>query len=525
MVGANKKSPNFQDLYPFEDYKAAHEAKCTFNCGLSPVCLSAPKEHYEVHKNILSDKEAHDANLNIRSLKLEYAIRVWMRAALISANSHSPLLYYWWLHYADNATSFREIKPSEGVTPEAMTEGFWKLLEEVANSGKIKVCEGYSCRNINEKYTSDPLIEFTVVLADIRNAYKDIDDVFTHNYNPTLRSFKWDEIKHLFTQLSLKQLSLIDTEKLHKHSEVDEMLICACRHLDIDGVRTAVRMGADVNALNKYGASALQLAIEYFTDDVLYRHTEYTKEELAKIKAENYSKCMEIVDYLLDMGADIDLFGVEGMQPLTCAYYAQSIEMVRHLLEKGANPNYNSYRCDDVRFHKAESHQCTILNCIDELLSEEYNDYEKAVEMLVREHGGRRWWWDYNSDRDIRIGKYYMYMAPDNERWLFFDNDGWGIGTELQVSVEDAEANKTVINIPFAEDLKKWKAEYFAHINLPDFDWDEWNSRGKELAEKVARILPPTAALHYPYGDSIIKNCRNGKYYLETLREKEPVGD
>lgn len=125
MIQSNKKYPNFQDLYSFSDYKKAYDARSTFNCGLSPVCLLAPDQHSCVRTSVLKEK-SHYASLNIRTLKLEYAIQVWLKAGLISSDNPGPLLYYWWLHYEDNDTSFREIQYSKnwwGATPESMIDG------------------------------------------------------------------------------------------------------------------------------------------------------------------------------------------------------------------------------------------------------------------------------------------------------------------------------------------------------------------------------------------------------------------
>lgn len=38
------------------------------------------------------------------------------------------------------------------------------LLEQIADSGDIKVCEGYSCLNQNDYLSASPNVEFCVVL-------------------------------------------------------------------------------------------------------------------------------------------------------------------------------------------------------------------------------------------------------------------------------------------------------------------------------------------------------------------------
>lgn len=76
-----------------------------------------------------------------------------------------------------------------------MIDGFWKLLEDIANSGEIRVCEGFSFSMRSGKYISEPSVKFDVVLdlENARNAYKLIDDVFTHPYDNTPKSYRWEE--------------------------------------------------------------------------------------------------------------------------------------------------------------------------------------------------------------------------------------------------------------------------------------------------------------------------------------------
>lgn len=522
-----KKYPNFQDLYSFEDCKRAHEAKETFDCGLSPVCLLAPKHHYSIHTSVLKDKNSSSALLSIRTLRLEYAIQVWLKAALISAKNPGSLLYYWWLHYEENETSFREVKYNKfhtETTPEKIVEGFWGLLEEIADSGKIKVSEGYSHTNETERLGVQPNIEFRLVLdrEDVTDAYKDIDDVFEYPYNTKKKTFKWNEIKDLFTQLTLKQLSLMDAKQLHRHSAIDKTLFAACDYLDVEGVKLAIRNGANVNALDENGESALQHTVEFFKDVGKSMHIAYSKEELDCIEAENYKKCVEIVDILLAQGADIDLFGMDGMQPIVCAYYERSIDMIKYLLEKGSNPNYNSDRLDDLSHYSEDSNRCTILNLIASLPDDEYDDYAKAVETLIRNHGGRIFDWDYDPRRCLHIRKYYMSINPTDEEWLFLDNGGWGIGNENSITIEDAENNQTVIQLPHIEGLKEWHQDYLFHINSGNYDWDRWNRRGRALAKVVAKALPETVALYYPYGDfvQLERSAFKEGYYIKRLKEE-----
>ena len=509
-----KKYPNFQDLYSFEDYKRAYEAQETFCCGLSPICLSAPKHHVSVHTDVTGDESSDTALVTIRTLKLAYATQVWTRAMLVSSGNDDALYGYWSLHYRDNETSFRElayVDLPDGVTPEVLASYFWDLLETIANSGSVKVCEGYSLINKGLDglgITESPLIAFDVVLDrdEAKGCVDEISDVMAFPYNREPKSYRWEEIQDLFTELSLKQLSLMNLKLLHKHTDIDEDLFRACNALDIQGVKFAISRGANVNALDKRGESALQKAVEGLSFYRTELDKSYSDEERTRITDAAYERSRTIVDLLVSHGADVDLFGVEGRQPITCAYFEHSPTMIKHLLELESDPNYNSYRSEDVAYQSEDSTRCTILNFISVDWGESYGVYkdDKEVAEMIRAYGGRLYDWDYDPQRRIHIGRYYVRIEPDeDEENLFFDNSGYGIGDADHLTIEDETLHQTTISLEAIKGLRQWHAEYRSCCEEENFDRDEWNRRGLALAREVARVLPETVALHYPYGDDI----------------------
>lgn len=97
-----------------------------------------------------------------------------------------------------------------------------------------------------------------------------------------------------------------------------------------------------------------------------------------------------------------------------------------------------------------------------------------------------------------------MRIEPDeDEENLFFDNTGYGIGDADHLTIEDETLHQTTISLEAIKGLRQWHAEYRSCCEEENFDRDEWNRRGLALAREVARVLPETVALHYPYGDDI----------------------
>jgi ankyrin repeat protein len=89
-----------------------------------------------------------------------------------------------------------------------------------------------------------------------------------------------------------------------------DRLLQAAADGSLEGVKEALRQGADVNARAQFGDTALNLAAEHGHKDV--------------------------VQCLLDKGADIHNLGGADKTPIMNAAFAGNIGIVRLLLEKGA---------------------------------------------------------------------------------------------------------------------------------------------------------------------------------------------
>ncbi|MDE7090815.1 MAG: hypothetical protein K2O53_03735, partial [Bacteroidales bacterium] len=46
--------------------------------------------------------------------------------------------------------------------------------------------------------------------------------------------------------------------------------------------------------------------------------------------------------------------------------------------------------------------------------------------------------------------------------------------------------------------LQEWADDYQQNIKRPlHYDWTAWRTRGLDIAQRIAELLPPTAALYY----------------------------
>ena len=238
------KVNNFQDEFSYDDVLIAQEVVYTYDCGMSRIALRAPDQILRVGRSLMSEP-SHYAHVNAMTLKLFYAIHVWCKAALISAENSGDLLYYWWLDWKTGNGPFNTIEYHNfyrDVTVEQLLNGFWKLLEQIADSGDIKVTEGYWIRNETSSLIKEPNIICDLVLngATASEIEKKVSNVYSYPYNKELVTFKWNEIKDFFIELTLDQLRLTMPEDLHNHTELDDVLLKACSDWDIEQIKLSL---------------------------------------------------------------------------------------------------------------------------------------------------------------------------------------------------------------------------------------------------------------------------------------------
>lgn len=492
------------DEFSIQDIEIARDVRATYDCGMSRIALKAPDQIYTIYRGLMKERKGTSATIRCMTLKLYYAIQVWCKAALISAENPGDLLYYWWIRWTSDDHPFKQLEYGKfyrDITVEQLLQGFWELLKQIANSGEIQVAEGYltKCDGIGNM---EPKMLCSVILDEAtgREISEKVEDVYTYPYNRELRTYKWEEIKDLFYEMSLHQLSLTMPQKIHNINALDNALLYACSEWDIELINLLMKRGANINCLNEDGEPVLQKAVRFFLWHGVLIDKDYSKEELKVIESANEKKCKEVVDLLLSYGADINLFGCEGMPPLLCAFYEGSPEMVKFLLERGASPNIN---CDLDNYNfgtKQKNVRSSILDVIDDLIYEDYGEKEREIERLIRDAGGRQYVWDYNPWTYGNEGKYVVHMTPSEKGdKIFSDNARWWIGTVDELTIEDKDGNQTNIALNGIVGLRQWNADFQANITNPDYDWLSWKKRGYELACHVAKLLSDKVALFYLY--------------------------
>ena len=151
----NKKHPNIQDLYLIEDINKAKA--CSNHTGYYPISL-IPGDQEEILGNTtsLGSYELSNTSQRTYTLKYWYAVQVWNTAiAIISRHVVGNELLYILPHWEDRDDSFRKLVNDEKFAPN-MVGKLWELLEDIANSGNIKVHEGFFMENITKAWRGVP---------------------------------------------------------------------------------------------------------------------------------------------------------------------------------------------------------------------------------------------------------------------------------------------------------------------------------------------------------------------------------
>lgn len=316
-----KKCPNFQDLFSLEDILLAQRVNRTHQTGLSRIVICAPDQRYDIYAPLFPN--ASSTTLRCLTLKLKYAMDVWTKAVLVSSDNPGELLYYWWIHWEENETSFNHLEYSNfyrDITVDELLSKFWALLKSIADSGDIKVSEGLDMQTKTSSWACDSEPKVTCEIVVDKESGREVYDtvsgkwpekkvVYDYPFDKTQRTFKWDEIKNMFIQLTLDQLRLVQGEKMHKCHAIDKELFAACNRMDLDGnvemSRFLLEHGSNPN-YNSYltditseeeKASISSTSLFYLYDEI----DDYTPEQLA------------IEKLLYQFGGRIFNWGYDGM--------------------------------------------------------------------------------------------------------------------------------------------------------------------------------------------------------------------
>ena len=357
------KIKNIEELYTREQFEKVAKVRRTYDSGYSPIALSAP-EQVSRCLNILQYNYPYNVDTSeiLYTLKFYYALLVWrMTIGILTGKEVYRSNKLWTIRWKDNDTPFRCLKFYTDTYQENIKE-FWDTLEEVANAEVIKVCEGMTLNDDwREYFLGDDKTDIKITTQFIINA-DNVDEIeekrrtnkenlYLYPFSKEMLSYKWEDIKDFFIELTPEEIALANGRAMHKkQTEADKQLYKACGKLDLQGVKEAIANGANVNSLSECGNTAIGRCIEATELGGMvnekWPEDEASWEERVAVKEIREPIAKEIISYLIENGADVNLFGFDGTHPLTESYFNDSIGLMKFLLENGAKPNYNEFLCD-----------------------------------------------------------------------------------------------------------------------------------------------------------------------------------
>jgi len=526
-----KKHPNFQEIYGLDDIVVtqwmwfSHEEAPTVLPGLSPIALFGCKEIDRESTNSFrygTRKEYAADEVLFCTLRYLYALNVW-KAALDEAKGSDDFSAVF-PHWTNRDDSFRMLVHGEGYRPE-LVQKLWKRMQEIADSGSILVSEGFSEGDAKLERSRPDWPNPLHVALDARTAQEvrdkldskvdiKIAKVLGYPYQTTPKSFGWDEIKDLFGEVTLAQRELLMHDQMHRCEPIDKVLMKACDRLDMDAVKAAIEQGANVNALDEDGESAMTKAAE---------SGEFWDEDAASQDCFNRAK--EIILFLLGLGADIDLYGYDGDSPLTGAFWGCNEKMVQFLLELGADPNVNTLLTDSAVW----GYSSLILERIyTREGAGDADEFEEAVGELVEKAGGRLIAWGWNPARQRITGRPFLSIWPFEGR-VFVDNSYTKCGDARAVCIEREGQEPETITLDSVPELQVWFDEFLANcggehpVKRDQQWWLAWRERGEPIARKIRALLPDDVDFYYLFDSPDVVRFYGNRVSFEWGEGFKPI--
>jgi hypothetical protein len=299
--------------------------------------------------------------LNMKTLKLEFAMQVLEIAQAMTKRKYWHYLKHEWIKGND---PIKELALTGEQRQEA-EKYFQQKLIEICQDEKLMVSEGITFRGCQDDlYRPDDLI--LDVCINENELTSEITDKIYHQFSKNEKyypldqkniRFTYEEIKDYFVYLDVHLLSLLNAEDGVKGiTSAEKDLFDSAERLNLDGMLKAISDGADINAIDENGETAITKVISASKYDF---YPLADSEAFEKFRRETPEFANEekitVAQKLLDMGADIDFFGPDGINGLLDTTYNHNPGLMKFLLDNGANPNFNYFPEDGEEYIKSHA--------------------------------------------------------------------------------------------------------------------------------------------------------------------------
>jgi hypothetical protein len=276
-----------------------------------------------------------------------------------------------------------------------------RLVRQITDSGEVSVSEQFTvdfCDDVGnpvssegDSRTANGDYRSVWLVADVREMNETTETGFrkmiaqgrTFEPSSAILRFGYEEIAPFLAFLDPRLLSLMNAEDGRPpRTELDNELFDAIGHLDIERACRLIDQGANVNALDDEGETPLtKLASASRFDYLPWKEADEARKTQPDVSQQER---IEMMRRLLQRGADINLFGYEGVNSLTEAVLACEDEVVEFLLSEGADPNHSHFHDEDPEeLSSALSYAATDLDLAERGSAEE-SKLERIYEALKK---------------------------------------------------------------------------------------------------------------------------------------------
>ena len=321
------------ELLTVDEMIAADNVKKTHEVRFCPIGVSLPDESRITLKYQVDNERFSEFRYTPQAY---FAIRVWETARdnLLQRPEFVGALDIEWYPVA---ASFNSVRFVNGGT-EKFIAAMFEEMKRVADSHMIEIRYGRFDAPAIPARPDRPRRYYimTPELMAKKWGWR-MKDELNPLQNIPAGNFSWKDIEDAFVVLKPIQLAFIAGYEMNRSTPLDDEFFLACGKFDLEKVKELVAKGANIHAVGPFGSSTSALAhmIECYSDFSSTADEHGSSRSLVRTK----ERLVEIARYLLSLGYNFNIAGYGGTTCMYDAIHSKDIDIVKFILDNGADPN------------------------------------------------------------------------------------------------------------------------------------------------------------------------------------------
>jgi hypothetical protein len=328
---------NFTEIYTRADFDSLKKVIGKPNFNAYQVVSTNLHSHFV--STVLIDGKEISANIEIFTLIEAFVINVWQQALIATLKLFPHYLDHKWIEENRHPIK-RLIFDSENRSD--AENYFFRQFADLSNSRNVKVSEGIQ---IDHKNITVVLGESNITRSVENKVLSQLKGEQVHfTFETKDISFDYLEIQKFLSYFDNHLLELLNMDEcVDQISKLDALFLETAEYCNLDAALLYLDEGANVNAINEFGDTAITLAVQCACNEF---HSVYNSNEnptllwdsVRKLINAN-EKAIDFINTLLEREAEINMYGQGGSSPLQITTYVGNHVLMKYLLENGADPN------------------------------------------------------------------------------------------------------------------------------------------------------------------------------------------